>query len=395
MHIVRTFGHLIGGSLLVAGTSIGVGMLALPVATANGGFIPSLFVYLVCWLFMLCTGLLVLEACIWMPKNANLITLSSRLLGKGGKAFCWVLYLFLFSCLMVAHIAGGGGVVADLSGGVLPTWAGTILYVLLFSPIVYFGAIWVDRLNLILITGVVISYLVFVSSSVSYINPTLLSRMDWGKVWWALPVVFTAFGYQSLIPTLFNYMNRNVNKVRLAIFIGTSIPLLIYTIWEFLILGIVPLEGTGGLLEALQKGESAVNPLGNYIHNPALLATGRAFAFFAMTTSYLGISMAFVDFLLDGLKLPRKGISKMGACGIIFLIPMIITLTNPHIFISALSYAGGIGVALLLGAMPVLMVWAGRYYEGHSLLHQQLPGGKITLSLMMLFVIFELIITLV
>jgi tyrosine-specific transport protein len=394
MHIVRTFGHVVGGTLLVAGTSIGVGMLALPVATASGGFIPSLFVYLICWVFMLCTGLLILEACIWMPKGANLITLSSRLLGKWGKGACWVLYLFLFSCLMIAHIAGGGGVVSDLSGGTLPHWLGTILYVLIFSPVVYFGALWVDRFNLILMAGIVITYLFFVTSSVHYVTPSLLTRMNWGEIWWALPVVFTAFGYQSLIPTLFNYMNRNVSKVRLALIFGTTIPLVIYVIWEFLILGIVPLEGDSGLLQALKKGESAVNPLGNYIHNSTLLTIGRAFAFFAMTTSYLGISIAFVDFLLDGLKLSKKGTPKAIICMIIFLIPLLITLTNPHLFISALGITGGIGVALLLGAMPILMVWAGRYYEGHSMMHQQLPGGKITLSLMLIFVVFELFIAL-
>jgi tyrosine-specific transport protein len=394
MHIVHTFGHLVGGTLLVAGTSIGVGMLALPVATASGGFIPSLFVYLLCWIFMLCTGLLILEACIWMPKNANLITLSSRLLGKWGKVACWVLYLFLFSCLMIAHIAGGGGVVSDLSGGTLPHWLGTIIYVLIFSPVVYFGALWVDRFNLVLMVGIAITYIFFVTSSVHYVTPSLLTRMNWGQVWWGLPVVFTAFGYQSLIPTLFNYMNRTVSKVRLALILGTTIPLVIYVIWEFLILGIVPFEGDGGLLQALKKGESAVNPLGNYIHNPALLTIGRAFAFFAMTTSYLGISIAFVDFLLDGLKLSKKGTSKAIICAVIFLIPLLIDLTNPHLFISALHIAGGIGVALLLGAMPIVMVWAGRYYEGHSLMHQQLPGGKITLALLLIFVVFELSITL-
>ena len=97
MHIVHTFGHLVGGTLLVAGTSIGVGMLALPVATASGGLIPSLFVYLLCWLFMLGTGLLILEACIWMPKGANLITLSSRLLGKWGKVSCQDLFYYAIS----------------------------------------------------------------------------------------------------------------------------------------------------------------------------------------------------------------------------------------------------------------------------------------------------------
>jgi tyrosine-specific transport protein len=393
MHIVRTFGHLIGGTLLVAGTSIGIGMLALPAATAEGGFLPSLPVYLLCWLFMLGTGLLILEACIWMPKGANLITLSARLLGRWGKIVCWILYLFLFSCLMVAHIAGGGSVLSALSGGTIPGWLGTILYVLIFSPVIWFGALWVDRCNLALMAAIVITFLVFISWSLSYVYPSFLTRMDWGRIWWALPVVFTAFGYQSLIPTLFNYMNRNVAKVRVALIFGTTLPLLIYVIWEFLILGIVPFEGVERLPEARQLGRSAVNPLGSYIHNPAFLAAGHAFAFLAMTTSYLGISIGFVDFLLDGLKLPKKGSSRALICVAIFLIPMLITLINPHLFLSALGLGGGISIALLFGAMPILMVWAGRYYEGHSLMHQQLPGGKLTLSAMLAFVVFVLAIS--
>ncbi|SRR5581483_4079088 len=391
MHIVRTFGHLVGGTLLVAGTSIGVGMLALPVATASGGFIPCVFIYLLCWLFMLGTGLLILEACIWMPKGANLITLSSRLLGKWGKVCCWILYLFLFSCLLIAYIAGGGGIVSDLTGGALPTWFGTILYVLLFSPVVFLGALWVDRLNLGLMLGIAITYALFVFSSISYVSPSLLARMDWEKIGWSLPIVFTAFGYQSLVPTLFNYMNRNVSKVRFALIIGTTIPLLIYLLWEFVILGIVPLEGTERLLQSLHKGKSAINPLGEYVKNPSFLLIGRSFAFFALTTSYLGISIAFLDFVLDGLKLPKRGKPKIAAGGLIFFIPLLITLINPHLFISVLRIAGGIGISLLLGAMPILMVWAGRYYEGYSLMHQQVPGGKITLSVMLTFVIFQLI----
>ncbi len=392
MHIVRAFGHLVGGTLLITGTSIGVGMLALPVATASGGFLPSTLIYLLCWLFMLCTGLLILEACIWMPKNANLITLSSRLLGKWGKRFCWILYLFLFSCLMVAHVAGGGGLVSLLFDQSF--WLSTVIYVGIFAPFIYLGTRWVDRLNILLMAGVAISFLVFFCASIGYIDMDLLTQMEWGKSWLALPVVFTAFGYQILIPTLFNYMNRNVRKMRLAIIFGTAIPFGIYVLWEFLILGIVPIEGSGGLAEALLKGESAVNPLGNYIHNPTLLAIGQTFAFFAMTTSFLGISIAFTDFLTDGLKIVKKGAKKIGVCALIFLIPLVITLIDPHLFLVALGYAGGLGVALLFGAMPVLMVWAGRYYEGHSLLHQQLPGGKITLSILMVFVGLEVAITL-
>jgi len=82
--------HIVGATLLIAGTCIGVGMLALPVATAEGGFFASLPVYLVVWLFMLCTSRLIVEACLWCPNDANLITISQTLLGKKGAIACWL-----------------------------------------------------------------------------------------------------------------------------------------------------------------------------------------------------------------------------------------------------------------------------------------------------------------
>lgn len=392
MHIFHRAGHLLGGTLLITGISIGVGMLALPVATAQGGFFPALAVYFICWLFMLCTGLLFLEACTWVPDGSNLISMARHLLGRSGEGFCWVIYLFLFTCLMIAHTAAGGSIVSQISSHTIPQWLGALIYVAIFSPAVYLGTAWVDRLNMGLMTGVVISYLLFVIFAAPYVNFDLLTTTHFSKAWYALPVVFTAFGYQSLIPTLMSYMNRDIKKVRFAIICGTAIPFLIYVIWEFLILGIIPFEGMGGLKEALEKGQNAVEPLGNFIHNPSINKIGIAFAFFAMTTSMYGLSIAYMDFLADGLKVQKKGIKKLGLYAIVFLFPLVITWINPEIFIKALNYAGGVGVALLLGAMPILMVWSGRYYKGHSLLHQQIKGGKIALSILLAFVVFELII---
>lgn len=388
MHLFHRFGHLFGGTLLVAGTSIGVGMLALPVATSAGGFVPAVFIYLLCWIFMLCTGLLILEACNWCPKDANLITLANSLLGKSGKICCWILYLFLFTCLMVAHVASGGNVVNEISGDFIPNWLGVFIYVGLFSPVVYLGAKWVDRFNLLLMAGVVLTYFLFIYYALPYISPGLLTKSDWPQAWHALPVVFTAFGYQSLIPTLYNYMNRRTETVRRAVIYGTSIPLIIYLFWELIVLGIIPPDA---LKNAFAEGQDAVHPLSYFLQNVHVINVSKAFAFFAMTTSFVGISIAFVDFLADGLKVGKKGKKKRWLCALIFGIPTLIVLTYPHIFIYALSYAGGIGVALLLGVMPILMVWAGRYYTGHSLMHQQIPGGKISLSILLAFVIFELI----
>src|SRR5579872_5832267 len=139
MHLMKNRHHIVGATLLIAGTCIGVGMLALPVATAEGGFFASLPVYLVVWLFMLCTSRLIVEACLWCPNDANLITISQTLLGKKGAIACWLLYLFLFYCLMVAHTVAGGGAVSGFEGGTWPEWLSSLIYVLVFAPAVYLG----------------------------------------------------------------------------------------------------------------------------------------------------------------------------------------------------------------------------------------------------------------
>ncbi len=389
MHIFHSLGHVLGGTLLIAGTMVGVGMLALPVATGEGGFIPAAVIYTLCWLFMLCTGLLLLEVCTWMPKDSNLITMAHRLLGPVGKDVCWVVYLFLFITVMIAHVLGGGAILSEITGGNIPSWVAMLLYVVIFSPVVYLGTKWVDRLNITLMIGVAVSYFLFIAVSYDHVDTRLLARSDWSKAWLALPVLFTAFTFQVIIPTLMTYMQRDVKKVRLSIILGTSIPLVVYLVWELLILGIVPTEGPNGLAEAAKKGWNAVMPLKELLQSPIVFAIGKSFAFFTMTTSYVALALAYLDFLADGLKVQKKGLKKVALCLAVFVPPTIVAITYPHIFITALSYAGGFSCAILFGLFPPLMVWIGRYIKKYD--HYPLvPGGKMFLATLILFTLVEL-----
>ncbi len=389
MHIFKSFGHVLGGTLLIAGTTIGVGMLALPVATGDGGFFPAIVIYLLCWLFMLCTGLLLLEVCTWMPKDSNLITMAHRLLGPIGKNVCWVVYLFLFVTVMIAHVVGGGSVLSEISNGAIPNWLSMIFYVIAFSPVVYLGTKWVDRLNITLMLGVAISYFLFIAVSYHHVDTKLLTRADWSKAWLALPVLFTAFTFQVIIPTLMTYMDRNVKKVRLAILLGTSIPLAVYLVWEFLILGIIPADGPNGLTEAAKKGWNAVMPLKELLGSSIVVGIGKSFAFFTLTTSYIALALAYVDFLADGLKMQKKGLRKIFLCLAVFVPPTLVALTYPHIFITALSYAGGFSCAILFGLFPPIMVWVGRYVKKYER-NAQIPGGKAFLAMLVFFIVVEL-----
>ncbi|MBS3904871.1 MAG: tyrosine transporter [Simkania sp.] len=395
MQIFRSSSHVLGGAFLIAGTTIGIGMLGLPVATAAGGFLPAVALYLICWVFMLCTGLLMLEICIWMPKEANMITMASKLLGIPGKVLCWIVYLFFFLAIMIAHIASGGHIFQDIFGGYLPDWLWTIVYVGIFVPFVYHGTLSVDRFNLILMTGLILAYLLFVFTSIPFVDTTLLRHRDWSKAWLALPVLFTAFGYQAILPTLMNYMDRNVKKVRLSIFIGTAIPLIIYLLWEFLILGIVPLEGPNSLTEAALLGQTAVTPLKAITQHGYLFLIGKAFAFFTMTASYLVISLAYMDFLADGFNWKKTTTTKTWLALIVFLPPTLIALSYPTIFLTALGYAGGFACAILFGLFPPLMVWVGRHFCHYQDDSRQLFGGRYILTVLILFVLFEVMIEII
>ena len=241
---------VIGGTLLVGGTAIGAGMLALPVVTGYGGLLPACVIYLVCYLFSAATGLLLLEVCYWMPQDANIVSMAKHLLGPVGKIGAWILYLFLFYFLTVAYVAGGGSFVTALFNGALPHSLGVILFTVVFGAVVYLGTRMVDRINFILMIGLALSYVAFVILGMKYVEFEFLKRIHWGPAILALPVIFTSFSYQGIIPSLNTYLERNPKVVRIAILAGTAIPFATYILWEFLILGIVPAEGTHGLIAA-------------------------------------------------------------------------------------------------------------------------------------------------
>jgi len=366
---------ILTGTLLVAGTSIGGGMLALPVLTSVTGFIPSLCIFFLCWLFMACTGLLFLEITQWMHKEANIVSMAQLTLGRIGKTIAWILYLFLFYSLNIAYIVESGKIVVELTNGQIMNWMGPIVFLILFAPCILIPTALAGRINVILMAGLILSYLGFVILGFRYISPQLLVFAEWSNSLKALPIAFTSFAYQGIVPTLVSYFHYDVKKARKAILIGSFIPFVAYAVWQGLIMGIIPIEGPNGLKEALENDLNAIQPLKFFIKNAYVYSVGQFFAFFALVTSFLGVTLGLRDFLVDGLNIKQTMSGKIFIISLIFVPPLIIAVIYPNIFLTTLEYAGGIGCALLLGLLPVVMVWRGRYYF-HLQGTQQLFGGK-------------------
>jgi tyrosine-specific transport protein len=359
-------------------------MLGLPVLSAKAGFAPSLAMFFLCWLFMLATGLLLLEANLWFKEGASLLTIADRTLGRPGRSIAWVVYLFLFYSLLVAYIAASGSLIApffnaglglDLSQG-----TGAVLFSLFSGLLIFLGIGAVDWFNRFLMLALIASYLCLIAMGLPYVQLDLVKRSNWEASFLVVPVAIISFGYHNLIPSLTAYFKGHAASLKKVIFFGSAIPLVVYVLWEWVILGLTPLIE---FHEALDQGEIATQALKDAVGSAWIGDVAQIFAFFAILTSFLSVAISFVDFLADGLSIPKKGSGKAILAFLTLGPPLMFALYDPTVFLSALNYAGGYGTVVLFGILPALMVWQGRYRMGLKgpLL---LPGGKFTLLAILL-----------
>lgn len=381
-------GSLFGAIMLIAGCCIGAGMLGLPVMSAVTGFKPSLLMFVFGWMFMTLTALLLLEVNLWFSNDVSLISMAGKTLGVAGKVVSWGCFLFLFYALGVAYIAASGGLLSEFAlryfGASLPNWVGSLVICLIFGVFLYLGTGAVDKFNRLLMVGLIASYLFLVVLGSPYVESRNLEFRDWSTAMLVLPIIIISFGFHNMIPSLKTYLNGDVNKLKWAVILGGAIPLIIYIVWEWLILGIIPANGHENYLEILDKGEMATDALQNAVGSLKVVDAAQFFALFAILTSFLGNSLSFVDFLSDGLRIRKDVQGKIFLCCLVILPPFLLSLLYPHLFLIALNFAGAFGAVVLFGILPALMVWAGRYHQ-HLEAKWRVPGGRLLLICVILF----------
>jgi tyrosine-specific transport protein len=357
---------LIGGILLIVGTAIGGGMLALPIATAETGFTHSLLLLLLCWFIMTASAFLVLEVNLWLPANTNIISMSRILLGRWGESIAWINYLLLFYSVLAAYMAGGGdflnGLLLNL-GLKIPNWLSVVLFTAILSYVVYKGIHYVDHVN----RGLMFSKLSIYVLLILFIIPSISSnKLKNGNLFYltsGATVMITSFTFANIIPSLRTYFKDDIPKLRKVILIGSLIPLICYFFWDLCIMGVLPREGKHGLINMLHSKHSTsefVRQLSSTLNNSLVTFTIKIFTSICLATSFLASGLSLSDFLADGLRTTKRGTGGMIVYLATFLPPMTVVLFYPGTFISALSYAG-IYCAILFILLPTLMAWRGRY----------------------------------
>jgi len=380
--------NLIGAIFLVAGVCIGGGMLALPVDTASSGFIPSSIAMVVCWLFMTLTALLYVEANLWMEEGTHVMTMASRLLGRFGKYVSLFLFLFMAYASLIAYVTGGGKLIEFVFLEFFKINIGhaesCIIFTLFFGSILFLGTKLLGKINAILVTGMIFAYLGLLTSGISGLDAKLLIRQNFSSMLSALPILLTIFSFQMIVPSLIPYLNRDPKLCFKAIIFGTSIPLVAYLLWQFIVLGSIPLDAEFGLMFAKEMGLPATESIRYAVNNNLLSVFTDFFAFFAIATSYIGISLGLFDFLADSLKLSKIGFRKVGLIALVTAPSVALGILFPKAFIFFLEITGGFGDTILNGILPIMMVWSGRYYLKKQGVYS-VKGGKKLLVVLFAF----------
>jgi tyrosine-specific transport protein len=360
------FWVFVGGVLMIVGTAIGGGMLALPVVTAAGGFYYSLIFLSITWLFTTLGAFYLLEANLYLPEGSNLISMAEGTLGRFGKGLTWLCYLILLYSLLSAYIAGGGEILSHLIGFLgftLSSIVGSFVFIFIFLLILIRGMSAVDKANRLIMGLKISSYFFILFLTLFHVD---LKKLSFGNpviFYSAMTTMITSFGFSIIIPSLRSYFKGHVRSLKWAVFIGSLIPLLFYILWEFAIFGVVSSEGKNGLLELSHSSHpvvSLVNALTQNIDSHGIVFASNLFTMVCVFTAFLGVSTSFIHFLSDALKFKKEETKYNLIYLFAFIPPFLCVLFLPSVFKFCLNFAGIICVLLLI-MLPAMMVWNGRY----------------------------------
>ena len=373
----------VGSTLLVAGTMIGAGMLAMPLTSAGIGFGFTLVLLLGLWALLTFSALLFVELYQTAESDAGIGTLAEQYFGKAGRIIATAVLIIFLYALIAAYISGGGSLLRDLLPESFGDKVSILLFTVIFGSFIVIGTHSVDKINRVLFFVMLAAFAVVLSLMLPEIkfDNLMATPIDNALIISASPVFFTAFGFHGSIPSLNKYLDGNVKALRISILAGSAITLCAYILWQM---------STHGLLtqnEFLQilKEDATLNGL----VKATLAITGsniiagavKLFSTLALVTSFLGVGLGLLECIEDLLKRSFNVTAGRISLGLLtFIPPLVFALFYPEGFILALGYAGQM-FAFYAVVLPVSLVWKAR--RTHTNLPYKVWGGNLTLIIVL------------
>ncbi|GIU11162.1 high affinity tryptophan transporter Mtr [Shewanella sp. c952] len=382
---------LLGGAMIIAGTTVGAGMFSLPVVGAGMWFGYSMLMLVGIWFCMLVSGLMLLETNLHFEPGSSFDTLTKTTLGQfwrivNGLSIAFVLYILTY-----AYISGGSSIVNHSLEGIgisLPQSVAGLVFAAVLATIVIISTKAVDRITTIMLGGMIITFFLAVGNLLIDVDTTKLFVPDGDTSYApyllaALPFGLASFGYHGNVPSLVKYYGNQPKTIIKALFIGTFIALVIYSCWLVATMGNIPRSQFVDIIAQGGNMGVLVGALSEVIANSWLNTMLTLFANLAVASSFLGVTLGLFDYLADlfGFDESRQGRLKTAA--VTFIPPTILGILFPNGFLIAIGFAA-LAATIWAAIVPAMMAYKSRKIFADSE-GFRVPGGTPLIAVVIVF----------
>ncbi|WP_375749105.1 amino acid permease [Vibrio sp. HN007] len=376
---------LLGSALIISGTALGAGMLAIPMVLAQFGLLYGTLLMVFIWFGTTYSALLLLEATIKSGGGLGLNSIARQTLGKPGQLITNGLLYALLICLLMAYILGAADILSSSLSSIGVSMSFTqsqVVFTLTAGVIVALGTGLIDKLNRVLFFVMIASLfatLILLLPQFSSENLIQVSSHDHLGLIKTSAVLFTSFGFMVVIPSLVSYNHEaNDKQLRNMVVIGSLVPLFCYLCWLFAVLGNLPPE-------ELKEFSSVSELMAKFEHDAPLVGSILTlFSGLALLTSFFGVAMSLFNQNSDTFNQNR-----VVTYIITFVLPLAGAILAADQFLSILAYAGIILVFLAV-FIPLAMVQKLRNNGTHAERYTT-EGGRFMMTFAFGFGLFLLV----
>ena len=394
-----------GGACIIASVCVGAGMLGLPSAGAGAWTLWTCLAMLVTMMVMTLSGWMLLEAYKRYDIRVSFDTVTHDMFGSGANTINNIAVYFVGGILLYAYITTAGMILPPLIG--LNSKLSSILFVIVFGAFVWHSTGAVDRISVVLIVFMALSFIfsifgltknisfntlfnlqethsTYIPHSLSLFFAGLAKSMDISTIFTTqnpppsyapyvlamFPVALASFGYHHSAASMRAYYGEE-RKASRAILGGTLITLVFYIVWIASIFGNLPREQFAPVIKAGGDLDVLLPALSSVIHSENVNHAIRAFSMAAILSSFIGVGLGVFDFLADFFKFSNDNVGRTKSWLATFLPPLVLSLAFPTGFLIAIGYAGAVAT-IWTCIMPALLVRESRRrgHEGFTV-----PGG--------------------
>jgi len=316
------------------GTILGVGLFALPYVGAQSGFMIVFFYLIVLGGIAAVVNIFYGEISSATKGLHRLPGYAQLYLGNWAKPIAFLVKTLAIFGSLLAYLIIGGQFLANLFNG--PVYLYTFIFFILGAMLIWKDKKSIGPVELVMLFIFIGAILFLFFSGLTEVIFGNLKEIKITNIFVPYGVIMFSLWGASIIPEIKEELNGNQKQIKKLIIYGLSICVVIYLIFNILIIGISGQDTTKDAISGLE------GTLGSWV-----LDIGYIFGIIATFTSFIALGLTVKKLFWYDYKLPKK-IGWFLAC----FIPLGLFVVGLQDFISVIGITG----AVMLGIDGILVI---------------------------------------